>query len=254
MDPLEFQLDHHSADLGPGKQLAPVRARNMIFRTGKGVKLSSSRRLENIYLVAVGIRPSSMFHPESIEEMLAVHDLARKLGLGMVVRKCGTLVYKVFLFGREKEELAFRIPDLYETMGFKEFIVAQITIANLTGKFLDYPKCCVESFIDHLMHATDQDQEAHDRLILDRNPDPGAFFVERFVPCNIGCMYAIAEGERILGGLRRLEPELAEIYLKLRTEHMEDFRSGRILREKAARDKLLSVPFPEPGWRGEDGN
>lgn len=254
LDPLKFQMDHHIADLKPDGSCEPIKASRTIFGKGRGRKLSDSRKLENLYLVSVGIRPSSMFHPESIEEMLIVHDIAEKLGLGMVVRKCGALVYKVFLFGRAKEELAFRIPDLYETMGFREFIIAQITIANLTGKFLEYPKCCVDSFIDHLMQAIDQDQEAHDQLRQDRHPDHSAFFAERFVPCSVRCRYAVAEGERILGGLRQLAPDLAELYLKLRKEHMEDVRSGRILSEKAVRNRSLSMQVPTKGGGGNDRN
>ena len=183
LDPLKFQLDHHLADLRPKGKKSIRSAKEIIFDPDMKGKLSSSRKLENLFLVATGIRDSSMFHPSSIEEMIIVHDLAKKLGLGLVIRKCGTLVYKVFIFGREKENLAFRIPDLYETMGFQEFIVAQITMANLTGQFLDFPSCCVDSFIEHLMQGTDQDLEAHEELRQERSPDPRAYFVERYSGC-----------------------------------------------------------------------
>jgi len=242
LDPLKFQLDHHIADLRPGKRPAPSEAKEMIFDVGMKGRLSSSRKLENLYLVAAGVRPSSMFHPDSIEEMLTVHELAEKLGLGMVIRKCGTLVYKVFIFTREKSDLALRIPDLYESMGFQEFIVAQITIANLTGHFLDFPSCCVEDFVKHLMQGTDQDLEAHEELRQERSPDPSAYFVERFVPCSVKCPRAIAQGGRIQDRLKVLDPELADLYMKLQFRHMEDVRLGRIVKEKAERDELMSLP------------
>ncbi|MBN1389600.1 MAG: DUF483 domain-containing protein [Candidatus Thermoplasmatota archaeon] len=246
LDPLEFQLDHHIADLNPRKRRDPGNAKEFIFSREVKGRLSSSRKLENLYLVAIGIRPSSMFHPESIEEMLLVHEVAQKLGMGVVIRKCGTLVYKVFLFGREKEEMALRIPDLYENMGYREFIVAQITMANLTGQFLEFPSCCVESFVKHLMEGTDQDLAAHEELRRERGPDPRAYFVERFVPCSVKCPRAIEEGGRIRDRLKTMDRELAELYLKLQIGHMEDVRLGRILREKTERDDKLSLPLQ--GW------
>ncbi|MGA1819460.1 MAG: DUF483 domain-containing protein [Thermoplasmatota archaeon] len=242
LDPLKFQLDHHIADLKPGRRPGPMKAKEIIFDEGMKGRLSSSRKLENLYLVTAGVRTSSMFHPESIEEMLLVHELAEKLGLGMVIRKCGALVFKVFIFTREKSELAFRIPDLYEAMGFQEFIVAQITIANLTGRFLEFPSCCVDSFIKHLMDGTDQDMEAHEELRQERSPDPRAYFVEKFVPCSVKCTLAIAEGGRIMDRLRVLDPELANLYMKLQFRHMEDVRLGRIVREKAERDEMMTLP------------
>jgi len=242
LDPLKFQVDHHLADLRPGGRIGPVKAKEIIFDLEMKGKLSSSRKLENLYLVATGIRSSSMFHPDSIEEMLRVHDLSKRLGLGMVIRKCGTLVYKAFLFSKEKEDLAFRIPDLYESMGFREFIVAQITIANLTGQFLDFPKCCVGSFVSHLMQGTDQDLFAHEELRQERSPDPRAYFVERFVPCTVKCTRAIAQGGMIRDRLDVMDQDLADLYMKLQLRHMEDVRLGRILKEKAAREEMLSLP------------
>jgi hypothetical protein len=235
-------MDHHIADLRPAGRRSVKAVKEIVFDPDMKGKLSSSRKLENLFLVATGIRPSSMFHPISIEEMLIVYDLANQLGLGMVIRKCGTLVYKVFVFNEEKERLALKIPDLYETMGFQEFIVAQITIANLTGQFLDLPSCCVESFIGHLMQGTDQDLEAHEELRQERRPDPRAYFVERFVPCNVKCKRAIAEGARIIDTLERMDPEVHELYMKLQLRHMEDVRLGRILKEKKSRDEQLSLP------------
>lgn len=242
LDPLKFQLDHHIADLEPKAKLSPRKAKEIVFDAALKGKISSSRKLENLFLVATGIRLSSMFHPESIEEILIVHELAGKMGLGMVVRKCGTLVFKVFIFGREKKSLASRIPDLYETMGFQEFIIAQITMANLTGQFLDFPSCCVESFIGHLMQGTDQDLEAHEELRQERRPDPRAYFMERFVPCTVKCKRAIAEGGRVIDILDRMDPEIHELYMKLQLRHMEDIRLGRILKEKKSRDEQLSLP------------
>jgi hypothetical protein len=243
LDPLKFQMDHHMADLRPKGDVTPSRVEKVIFDKGAGKGLSRARKLENLYLVAVGIRSSSMFHPESIEEMLRVHGVASALGLGMVIRKCGTLVYKTFLFNEEKQDLAFKVPDLYEKMGFQEFIVAQITIANLTGKFLDYPSCCVESFVKHLMQGTDQDLEAHEALRQDKMPDPRAYFVERFVPCNVHCNRAIAEGAHIEDRLKDLSGDLSDLYVKLRFRHMEDVRLGRIVREKRERDELMALPM-----------
>lgn len=243
LDPLKFQMDHHIADLRPTGRRSVKRVKEVVFDSELKGKLTSSRKLENLFLVAAGIRASSMFHPVSIEEMLIVHDLAKQLGLGMVIRKCGTLVYKVFIFGEGKERLASRIPDLYESMGFQEFIVAQITIANLTGQFLDFPSCCVDSFIGHLMKGTDQDLEAHEELRQERRPDPRAYFVERFVPCTVKCKRAIAEGARIIDTLERMDPEVHELYMKLQLRHMEDVRLGRIMKEKKSRDEQLSLPL-----------
>ncbi|MGA1872976.1 MAG: DUF483 domain-containing protein [Thermoplasmatota archaeon] len=243
LDPLKFQLDHHIADLRPGRKVSSLRAKELIFDIGMKGKLTSSRKLENLYMVVTGIRPSSMFHPSSIEEMLTVHEVADKLGLGLVIRKCGTLVYKAFLFSEEKEDLALKIPDLYESMGFREFIVAQITIANLTGQFLDFPSCCVRSFVDHLMQGTDQDLEAHEELRQERTPDPRVYFVERFVPCSVKCSRAIAEGARVRDRLKAMDTELADLYEKLQFRHMEDVRLGRILKEKADRDEQMALPL-----------
>ena len=243
LDPLKFQLDHHLADLHPKDNLSPTKIKEIVFDAALKGKISSSRKLENLFLVSSKIRSSSMFHPVSIEEMLLVHDLAKELGLGMVVRKCGTMVYKVFIFNEDKERIASRIPDLYESMGFQEFIVAQITIANLTGQFLDFPSCCVESFIGHLMGGTDQDLEAHEELRQERSPDPRAFFVERFVPCTVKCKRAIAEGARIIDTLDEMDPEIHELYMKLQLRHMEDVRLGRILKEKKSRDEMFSLPM-----------
>jgi hypothetical protein len=217
----------------------------LVFGPDSQKELSNARKLENLFLVGAGIRPSSMFHPESIEEIIIVHDVAKRLGMGMVVRKCGTLVYKVFLFKKGKEDIASRIPDFYESMGFKQFIVAQITIANLTGQFLDFPECCVNSFVKHLMEGTDQDLEAHEELRQERSPDPRAFFIERFVPCRVKCENAIKEGDRIEKALRKYDKELTDLYVELRFRHMEDVRLGRILKEKKERDEQFSLPVPK---------
>lgn len=216
-----------------------MKAERIVFKKPRKVPLGMGRLLENLYLVAVGIRPSSMFHPESIEEIVQVHEIAEELGLGMVVRKCGKQVYKVFLFSEEKKDLAVKIPDLYESMGFNEFILAQITIANLTGVFLDLPECCRKSFVGHLMEGSDQDLEAHEKLRQDRSPDPRAYFVERFVPCDPHCNAAIAEGERIQRELHLMDRELEKRYLQLRREHMEDVKRGSILKEKNRRNELM---------------
>ncbi|MEA3559422.1 MAG: DUF483 domain-containing protein [Candidatus Thermoplasmatota archaeon] len=241
LDPLEFQMEHRISDLRPRGEVTRRDASRIIFERPRKFTLSSARLLENLYMVATRIRPSSMFHPESIEEIVQVHEIAKELGSGMVVRKCGKQVYKVFLFSRKKEELAFRIPDLYESMGFQEFILAQITIANLTGDLLDFPGCCVRSFVRHLMNGSDQDLEAHDLLRKDRSPDPRAYFVERFVPCGPHCKNAVAEGERVEKGLHVLDRDLEEEYITLRSSHLNDVRNGKIIKEKKRRDELMSL-------------
>lgn len=241
IDPLDFQIDHSMADLRPSGPMSPLRSKRIISDEHRKHRLSDTRLLENLFMVSTGIRSTSMFHPESIEEILQVHEIAGELGIGMVVRKCGIQVYKVFIFSRQKEDLAYKIPDLYESMGFNEFILAQITMANLTGDFLDFPQCCRESFIGHLMEGTDQDQEAHEKLRQDRSPDPRAYFVERFVPCDPHCENAVAEGSRLEKRLHIIDGELGEKYMKLRIQHMNDVRNGVIIKEKRSRDEMLGL-------------
>ncbi|MFW3145556.1 MAG: hypothetical protein ACMUIE_01945 [Thermoplasmatota archaeon] len=241
LDNLKFQLDHHVADLVPKGGMEAEKAWKVVNNASFSKELSFSRRLENLYFISAGIRNSSMFHPLSIEEILQVRELAGRLGVGFVARKCGTIIFKVFLFDRSKRELASRIPDVYESMGFREFIVAQITIANLTGEFLDYPECCRKWFLDHLMEGTDQDLEAHEALRKERRPDPRAYYLERFVPCSPRCGNAIRMGRRIEEELGRIDPGLLKEYEILRLDHMRDVRNGVILQEKRRRDELRSL-------------
>lgn len=231
--------DHRSADL-PYRRINSLKTIKKRLYSGPWVKdLSGSRIIENLYMVAAGIRPASMFHPLDEREIMNVHLAAERTGVGMVVRKAGRRVHKVFLFGPSRKDMAATIPDVDESMGEREFILAQITLANFTGAFLDFPKCCVDSFVRHLMNATDQDAEALNQLNAVPDPDSRAYFVERFVPCSPGCEYALAEGERIEEELSEKDPELLRDYLFLREEHMEDVRSGRIIDEKRERDRIL---------------
>lgn len=238
LDQLRFQMDHHTADLEPGKILPAKKAGKLVMDAVSGGRISMSRAVENLFLVAAGIRGTSMFHPVDVEEILIVHELAEKLGLGMVVRKCGTLVYKVFIF--DSRERIIEIPDIYESMGFRKFIIGQIAIARMSGSILDFPECCVESFVNHLMQGTDQDLAATEALRIEPDPDPDAYFVERFVPCTPGCRKAASIGRKITEDLRRNNPELAGIYGKLKREHLEEIRSGSIVEEKTIRNKQLT--------------
>lgn len=232
----ESSIDHRSADLKPGKVPEPDEVKRILFSGPWIESLSRSRIIENLYLVAAGIRPASMFHPANIEEMVNVNMAARSIGLGLVARKAGERVFKMFIFSKERAEMAAMIPDIDESMGEKEFIVAQITLANFTGAFLGFPKCCVDDFVGHLMRATDQDLVAMERLKAFTDADATAYFVERFVPCSPDCSRALEEGERIEDELSDTDPELLLEYLKLREDHLRDVREGRIVEEKKERD------------------
>lgn len=232
--------DHRSADLPLDLIGSEDEIKKRLFSGPWASDLSPSRLLENLYMVACGIRPSSLFHPIDENEIFLVYLAAKSIGLGMVVRKAGKRVHKVFLFGPKRSEMAGTIPDMDESMGEREFILGQITMANFTGAFLDFPKCCVDSFVRHLMNATDQDMEALKQINMLDHPDSRAYFVERFVPCSPECKPALEEGERIERELGELDPDLLREYLFLREEHMEDVRSGRIIDEKRLRDRILS--------------
>jgi hypothetical protein len=235
LEPLSFYMDHRKADLPAGDPPPLNELSQALFDPKKdGVPLSW--RIENVLMVAAGIRGSSMFHPRSERDVLAIRELARACGVGMAVRRAGKRVLKVFLFGELKEEFASSIPDIDESMGDMEFIAAQIGLANMTGHFLDFPQCCTASFVQHLMDCADQDEEAMRMLRAETDPDSRAYFVERFVPCSPRCPAAIAEGRRIEEALRERAPGILQIYGKLRMEHMDDVREGRIIAEKRRRD------------------
>ncbi|MGA1821144.1 MAG: DUF483 domain-containing protein [Thermoplasmatota archaeon] len=234
LDYLRFQMDHHTADLKPSERPARDEAGEIVLDAVRRGRLSESRAVENLYMVAVGIRDASMFHPVDIDEILIVHDLAQKLKLGMVVRKCGNLVHKVFLFANE--DRMPDIPDIYENVGFENFIIAQIAIARMSGEILDFPECCMKSFVGHLMQGTDQDRAATEALRKEPDPDPDAYFVERFVPCRPRCDRAISIGRKITSDLYRTDPQIASIYQKLKREHMKEVRIGSIVEEKQRRD------------------
>mgnify|MGYP006285753157 FL=1 len=230
-------MDHRNADLDPGTK-PPVDSWKQILWNGDwSDELSDARILENLFLVGAGIRHSSMFHPMDEDEVLKVRDAAEKIGSGMIVRKAGRRVLKVFIFDDKKREMAESIPDIYEDMGFRDFIIGQITIARMTGYFLDFPPCCVESFVNHLNNATDQDLFATKALREESDPDPDAYFMERFVPCSPRCENAIREGRRITWELNRVDPGLVELYGDLKRDHMKDVADGVILEEKKKRGK-----------------
>ena len=235
MEPIEFYMDHRKADLPAWDPIDVWEMERALISGYKG-KVSLPRRLENLFMVGAGIRGSSMFHPRDEREVLAVRDLAERIGIGMIVRMAGNKVHKVFLFGREKQGSAMSIPDIDESMGDKEFIIAQIGIANFTGHFLEFPDCCRERFVRHLMACTDQDEEAMRMLIAEKDPDPRAYFVERFVPCSPRCPNAISEGRRIEEEIEEKAPRVLPLNRGLRLDHMEEIRSGRILEEKRTRD------------------
>lgn len=239
MDEWEIMMDHRSADLEP----RPIKERDVIKErlfTGPWMKvLSKTRIMENLYFVAIGIRESSMFHPEDINEIVHTRMAAGSVGLGMKVRKAGKRVHKVFIYSDPKKKMAELIPDSDESMGEREFIIAQITMANFSGAFLEFPKCCIDSFVTHLMNATDQDAQATEALLSYPDPDPRAYFYERFIPCEPGCRNALAMGERIEQLVAEEDPDILLDYLELREEHMEEVRSGAIVREKIERNKVL---------------
>ncbi len=239
VDEWKFQMDHRSADLKVGSPPEPDEVKRRLFFGPWSKNLSRSRILENLYMVAVGIRPASMFHPLHIREMVEVRRAAESVSLGMVSRKAGTKVFKMLIFSSGRSEMAGSVPDLDESMGHREFIIAQITMANFTGAFLSFPKCCVDSFVGHLMSATDQDAQAMKDLWNTEDPDPAAYFVERFVPCTPLCENAIREGNRIEAELSEMDPDLLLEYLHLREDHMEEVREGRIVEEKDARNAIL---------------
>ncbi|RLF67258.1 MAG: hypothetical protein DRN57_05875 [Thermoplasmata archaeon] len=232
---------HRSFDLEPGPAIPSGKAKKLLFSPPFISGLSGSRIIENLYLVSSGIRHSSMFHPVDRDEILLVHKAAGMLGLGMKIRKAGSMVLKVFLYDASRTREAEMIPDMDESMGDREFITAQITLANFSGHFLDFPRCCTESFVKHLMNATDQDAEASRQLLECPDPEPEAYFVERFVPCSPTCPNAAAEGARIERELRSLDRDVHAMYLELRREHMTEVREGRILKEKRERDLLLGL-------------
>lgn len=239
MEITDIALDHRSADLSCPDDPPSDGVLETVCIRGYMGSLSLARRLENVFMVGAMIRKGSMFHPVNEREILAVRDLAIEAGIGMAVRKAGRQVHKVFLFGPEKEAMAVKIPDIDESMGDREFIVAQIAIANMAGAFLDFPRCCRKSFVEHLMACTDQDAEATRQLREYGDPDPRAYFVERFVPCRPDCTEAIREGRRIEEALKGISPCLLELYEGLRRDHVEEVRSGRILDEKRARDRSI---------------
>ena len=239
VDEWEFRMDHRSADLKPMSPLGPDEVKRRLFSGPRSKNLSRSRLLENLYMVAVGIRPASMFHPLDIQEMVDVRRAAESVSLGTVARKAGTKVFKMLIFSSDRAEMAISAPDLDESMGRREFIIAQITMANFTGAFLSFPKCCIDSFIGHLMSTTDQDAHAMKDLWKTKDPDPAAYFVERFVPCTPLCENAIREGNRIEAELSEMDPDLLLEYLHLRDDHMEEVREGRIVEEKNARNAIL---------------
>ncbi len=239
MDRLAFIIDHRKADLPPKGPLPAQMAREIVWSRPMSGELTPSRLIEDLFMVAAGLRPSSMFHPKGEPEVMAVHDIAMRAGIGMAVRLAGSRVHKVFLFGQEREPFARKLPDITEDMGREPFIIAQIALANMTGQFLGFPSCCVDSFVKHLMAGTDQDQEAMEALRGHGAPDPRAYFVDRFVPCRPDCPEAITEGERIEGALSKKTPDLLVEYRRLRDEHVEEVRSGAIVREKRVRDRSL---------------
>ncbi len=89
------------------------------------------------------------------------------------------------------------------------------------------------------MNATDQDAEATEDLLACDEPDPRAYFFEKFVPCEPMCKNAIAIGERIEHDVSEKDPDILLDYLKIREEHMEEVRSGAILKEKIERNMVL---------------
>jgi len=236
IDALDVMMDHRIADLEPRKLTTAGKAKEIVWRKPWSEGLEPHFLLEGLYMVASGIRPSSFHHPSSEREIALLNGVAYELGLGMRVRLAGKKVYKVWLSGPMTFDIVRTLPDITEDMGHKEFVTAQIGLANMTGKFLGYPECCVRSFVEHLMAGTDQDLEAMEALKKVKDPDPRAYFVERFVPCSPVCSAAIGEGLRIEGELNAKAPGTLPLYEKLRLDHMEEVRSGRIIAEKKQRD------------------
>ncbi len=239
LDVIRLIMDHRSADLDPRKYPDAGTARKMAFNGPWSEELPAHLLLEGLFMVATGVRPSSFYHPSSEREIALLNGAARELGLGMRVRLAGSKVHKVWLSGPRNFGLIETLPDITEDIGPREFIAAQIGLANMTGKFLGYPECCVRSFVEHLLAGTDQDLEAMESFKGHPEPDPRAYFVERFVPCRPDCPEAIKEGDRIEQELGRLAPALLPMYRTLRTGHIEEVRSGAVIREKRARDHSL---------------
>lgn len=243
LDLLSFHLDHRKADIPPNSNIDRGSIRSALWSGEWADRLSSSRLLENIYLVAVGLRRASFFHPLDEREVLLVRGAAEKVGVGMAVRKAGGRVLKVYLYG-EGGEAVTKVPDVDESLGRMEFITAQIALANMTGQLMEYPSCCVSSFVGHLMNGSDQDEKATSSLRSISNPSPDAYFLERFVPCSPNCKNAERMGRQLGSLLTEISPDLGDTYSSLKLEHMEEVRSGRILKEKRERDSLISDGVP----------
>lgn len=87
-----------------------------------------------------------------------------------------------------------------------------------SGKILGYPVCCIDRYVfdrqsgvlSPEVRASNQIKHAESASEINRF----AYFTKDFFPCQPDCKEAVKLGEKIYNAFKRLDPELADNYLK----------------------------------------
>lgn len=86
--------------------------------------------------------------------------------------------------------------------------------AELLGKVLGYPACCLDNYVRHLAQGVPYEDgmaaQLAARVARGEEPDEAVFFAAGFLPCDPGCAAARAVGTGIREALAAWGPELAE--------------------------------------------
>ncbi|MEW6546975.1 MAG: DUF483 domain-containing protein [Bacillota bacterium] len=98
--------------------------------------------------------------------------------------------------------------------------------AELLGKLLGYPACCLENYVRHLAGGTPREDSLAAQLAAQVARGEGlqefVFFASGFLPCDPGCPAAREVAEGILRALTGCLPQAGDVYRQVCRENLAE--------------------------------
>ncbi|KPV64652.1 MAG: hypothetical protein AOA65_0867 [Candidatus Bathyarchaeota archaeon BA1] len=167
---------------------------------------------------------------------------AKKLGLRMREVEIRPTIHEFYLFrGGETERKLKKLIGIKENIRKDVFRFASPSTpkhlliypedlspeyVTSIGELLGYPECCVERYVENrLSEATNVEDRASSQIKESKKrgekPDPFAYFVRGFFPCNPICQNAVKIGRRVYEAFRAVDPLLGSCYLECLRKNLE---------------------------------
>ncbi len=209
--------------------------------------LSRAILLENFLLMNTQSRNVSMFFINSLDEYKEAESLAKELGIGF--KSCPSFMpdpkggYHIFLRGFTfiDESKPEEIDSLHPSKPPVSVIDAEFRFSPTThkrfGNMLEYPFCCVQTYMKDVFSLIDPDERLYAQVKhykdKNRGMNPNSFYLDEFLPCKPDCEKAAEIGERYENDLAiQINDAVASLYNNVKTEHLKDVESRKMLKNK----------------------